>query len=103
MDKLNIKSAVICPTLVTGPLLGSQIGSSLTIVSNYLNGSKELIPNSSMSLVDVRDVGELCVQAILKNAEGRFIAVEKGYTFEQIVEAMRKGAGDKGDKIPTKV
>jgi hypothetical protein len=35
-----------------------------------------------MSLVDVRDVASLMYQAVNKNVEGRYIAVEKGYNFE---------------------
>mmetsp|Transcript_4126 Transcript_4126/g.619 ORF Transcript_4126/g.619 Transcript_4126/m.619 type:complete len:92 (-) Transcript_4126:5-280(-) len=55
-----------------------------------------------MSLVDVRDVAEVALQAILKNASGRYLAVEKGYTFEEITEMIRVSAGEFASNVPTK-
>lgn len=34
----------------------------------YLTGKKSEIPNYSMSLIDVRDVAEMCLQAVFKNS-----------------------------------
>lgn len=46
--------AVINPTLVTGPLLQPTLNTSSGVVLKYLKGEVEELPNSSMSVVDVR-------------------------------------------------
>ncbi|KRX07994.1 hypothetical protein PPERSA_06172 [Pseudocohnilembus persalinus] len=94
----------ICPVYVLGPILQTdKINISTYKIYQLLTGDLKEIPQKHMNLVDVRDVAEMIYQAVIKNKPGRFVAIEKGYTLEEICKICRKYAGKYEKNIPIKV
>ena len=72
----NLELAVINPSWVLGPILESDIGSSVQSIQMLLNGALPLVPKISFGMVDVRDVADLRLAMTSDKAPGnRFIAV----------------------------
>ena len=90
---------VIAPGGVFGPPLGRDIsGESLTVLTKMLNGKIPMVPETAFPMVDVRDVAELHLRAMLHSeaAGHRFIvAGTKPFSFADVAEILIK-AGYKG-------
>jgi len=93
---------VINPTLVVGPLLQNTMNTSSEIILNYLNGKKQKIANSTIGLVDVRDVALAHILAFEKpEANGRYITILASLPWTEIVSELRKIAPH--SSLPTEV
>jgi dihydroflavonol-4-reductase len=55
---------VVNPVGIFGPVLGTDLATSVQIVKGLLNGRPPLLPHASFAVVDVRDVAELHVMAL---------------------------------------
>ena len=87
----DMKLTVINPSLVLGPALDRDIGTSLSIVARILSGKDPMLPNVGVSVVDVRDVARMHVSA-LQNDQAigrRFIASERFLWFRDIASILR--------------
>jgi len=101
--KRDFRLIVINPTLIVGPILQPTLNTSSEIVASYLNGEKEVIPQSTMGYVDVRDVAEAHIKAYeSESAEGRYIMIERSLPWADLCEILRKETKGKKYKIPTK-
>jgi len=91
-DRLEL--AVINPVGIFGPALGDITSASLDIaVSGILSGNLEYTPTFTMGVVDVRDVVDIHIKAMLHpNASGeRFIATSEGVmSFYDVAELFKK-------------
>jgi dihydroflavonol-4-reductase len=75
----NMVLTTINPVLVLGAPLDRNFGSSVSIVQRILSGKDPMLPNLSFSIVDVRDVAQMHVQAIdTKDAFGQRIIASAG-------------------------
>tara|TARA_Y100001970_G_C14246787_1_gene868909 strand:- start:3921 stop:4931 length:1011 start_codon:yes stop_codon:yes gene_type:complete len=99
----------IHPGMVFGPLLNKKrIGSSAGLILNMIRGKYPALPDVFFTVVDVRDVSRLHVDA-LKNIQSnnkRIIATsEKGISFLKISQILRDLGFEKSPKnlIPNKV
>jgi nucleoside-diphosphate-sugar epimerase len=54
----NLELSVINPTGIFGPLLGSNVTSSLQIIQQLMNGTLKATPQMNFGIVDVRDVAD---------------------------------------------
>src|SRR5262245_50479986 len=54
----GLELSVINPTGIFGPLLGSDVASSIQIIQQLLNGTLKATPQMNFGIVDVRDVAE---------------------------------------------
>jgi dihydroflavonol-4-reductase len=101
------KFELVCinPGLVLGPNLNSANFSSGDIISNFLLGKMPGIPHSQMQLVDVRDVAQAHLNAILipEAAGNRFLLVQGSYWFKDISTWLQETQGADYPKIPKKV
>lgn len=97
----EIKLTTINPVLVLGAPLDQNFGSSVSIVERILKGSDPMLPNLSFSIVDVRDVAKMHVQAIdtPETFGERIIASSSMMSFVEIAQLL-KGAYPK-KKIKT--
>ena len=70
---------------------GAVSGNSLPWMVKILKGERmnEMIPNDSMSIIDVRDLAALHVAAAEKGS-GRYFGVDRSYPWEQILAALKK-------------
>lgn len=90
----GLELAVINPVGIFGPAIGGITSASLDIaVSGILNGSIETTPSFTMGVVDVRDVADIHIKAMLnpKAAGERFIATSEGVmSFYDVAEMFKK-------------
>ncbi|MFN4362715.1 SDR family oxidoreductase [Chryseobacterium hispalense] len=86
--------SVINPVGIFGPALGGITSASLDIaVSGILNGNLEYTPTFTMGVVDVRDVADIHIKAMLspEAAGERFIATAEGVmSFYDVAELFKK-------------
>lgn len=93
------------PAGIFGPVLSSDISTSIELIKQLLEGKVPACPDIGFSVVDVRDVADLHVRALTApNMAGkRFIA--SGPDFLKIIDyaaILREGLGDKARKVPTR-
>jgi dihydroflavonol-4-reductase len=96
----NIDLTCICPSMVFGPAVDTDTSASLEIVSRLLNGQVPALPPGGLSVVDVRDVAQIHVDA-LKNSKTigkRIISSAEYISFKKIAEILR--AEYPGVKLP---
>lgn len=90
----GLELSVINPVGIFGPVIGGITSASLDIaVSGILNGSMDKTPPFTMGVVDVRDVADLHIKAMLyPEANGeRFIATSDGVmSFYDVAELFKK-------------
>ncbi|WP_312900345.1 SDR family oxidoreductase [Chryseobacterium taichungense] len=90
----GLELSVINPVGIFGPALGSITSASLDIaVSGILKGNLEYTPTFTMGVVDVRDVADIHIKAMLSpGAAGqRFIATADGVmSFYDVAELFKK-------------
>lgn len=83
--------AVINPAAILGPLLDEDPGTSATIVQRLLDGMLPALPRWFMSLVDVRDVASLHLDAMTNPEAGgaRCIASQGTYAMGELAAMLR--------------
>jgi len=88
----NLELAVINPVAIFGPLLGANNSPSFGLLKSMLNGSMKGVPNIHLNAVDIRDVADLHIRAMINpNAAGqRFIASADGeITMPEIAKLLK--------------
>lgn len=93
--------AVINPAGIFGPLLDEDPGTSSTLVRRLMDGKLPAVPKLAMSVVDVRDVAALHVDAMTNPAAAgqRCIASEGTYWMSDVGRMLRPAFPDR--RIPT--
>lgn len=90
----NMELAVINPVGIFGPVMGDISSASLDmIVKGILSGSATESPAFTFGVVDVRDVADLHIKAMLHpQANGqRFLATSEGsFSFYDVAQLVRK-------------
>ncbi len=90
----GLELSVINPVGIFGPVIGGITSASLDVaVSSILNGNLEYTPTFTMGVVDVRDVADIHIKAMLEpKANGdRFIATSDGVmSFYDVAELFKK-------------
>lgn len=90
----GLELAVINPVGIFGPAIGGITSASLDIaVSSILNGNLEYTPTFTMGVVDVRDVADIHIKAMVSPAAAgeRFIATSDGVmSFYDVAELFKK-------------
>lgn len=99
-----LELTTICPCAVLGPVLGSDFSTSIEIVKRLMQGAMPGLPRIGFQLVDVRDVADLHLAAMVspKAAGERFIAANGFYWFAQIAQSLHDDLGNAARKVPTK-
>lgn len=77
----GLEFATINPVAILGPSLDSHVSGSFQLLLHLLNGSMKAIPDIQLNVVDVRDVADLHIRAMISpEANGqRFIASADGH------------------------
>ncbi len=99
----EIQLTTINPSLVLGPPLDTNIGSSLSIIGRVLSGKDPAVPRLSFPIVDVRDTAKMHVAA-LENSNSigqRFIGAAGSMWFVDIAQLVKEICPDR--KITTRV
>ena len=76
----TLELSVINPMAIFGPSLNATLSSGFDLLLKVLNGTMKAIPDIRLGIVDVRDVADLHIRAMLNpNAKGeRFLALAGG-------------------------
>ena len=96
---------VVNPVGIFGPVLGADYSASITIVKTMLEGQMPGLPDISFGVVDVRDVADLLLRAMVDpGAKGeRFIAVAGPLmSMAGIASVLRNHLGEAAAKVPVK-
>jgi len=93
---------VVAPGAIVGPVLGTDRSFSLQLVERLLNGSMPGLPRLGFSLVDVRDVAALQVEAMTAAQAGgqRLIAVGPFLWVADVAQILRERLGPDAAKVP---
>ncbi|MEL6697097.1 MAG: aldehyde reductase [Bacteroidota bacterium] len=93
--------ATVNPSLVLGPVLEKDFGSSAVLVKRLLDGSFPALPKLGFPIVDVRSVADLHLLAMEKEeaAGERFIAGGKFMWMDEIAKTLKEAYPNR--KVPT--
>ena len=97
-----LELVTICPGAVLGPVLGQDFSASIDIVKKLMDGSLPGLPRFGWPLVDVRDIAEAHVLAMLSDkASGqRYIAAGPFFWMAQIAAVLRDRLPNQARRIP---
>lgn len=87
----QIELTTINPVLVLGAPLDNNFGSSISVVERIMKGKDPMLPDLRFSIVDVRDVAQMHVQAIKNDATKgeRILAASETYSFVGIATYIK--------------
>ena len=94
----------ILPGAVFGPVLTKENLGSVQLIQRLLEGRPAGIPRLGFWVVDVRDLADLHIRAMIaaEAAEQRFIAVGDFMWMEDIAKTLRLKLGSRASKVPTR-
>ncbi|MBE1582704.1 hypothetical protein ACFPOI_60250 [Nonomuraea angiospora] len=96
--------AVINPVGIFGPALGPDCSVYVEVVERLLNGKLPAIPRVTVGVVDVRDVADLHLPAMVEpGAAGeRFLAAAGVMSLPEIANLLRVRLGPAARRVPTR-
>ncbi len=99
-----LELAVVNPTGIFGPVLGADYSSSIHIVEQLMRGAMPFLPRLSFGVVDVRDVADLHLRAMLNPAAKgeRFLATSGLMSLPEVARTLRVQMGSAADRVPTR-
>lgn len=88
----EIQLTTINPVLVLGAPLDHKFGSSVSIIERLLAGKDPMLPDLTFSIVNVKDVARMHVEAISNHAtiSQRIIASSSSASFVQMAKVLQK-------------
>lgn len=101
----GLELAVINPGLILGPLLGPDFGTSVEVIRKLLSGEFLALPQFGMSIVDVRDVADAHLRAMItpQAAGQRFIASGRFMWLGEVATILREAYPAYAAKLPRRV
>lgn len=93
----TFRVVVINPSMIVGPAYQPEPVTSHTRVAEIIHGKRlaDTIPNNSTSIIDVRDLAALHVNALEnENARGRYFGVKKSWHWRDILRALQRAYPD---------
>jgi len=100
-----LELSTVNPVAVMGPVLGTDYSHSNQIVRQMLEGKIKACPKIDSCYVDVRDVADLHLLAMIHpKAKGeRFLATSgKALSMLDVAKILKRRLGDDAKKVPTK-
>ena len=99
----GLELVTVNPSLVLGPVLGSDFSASIEAVRKLLDGSIPALPHFGFNVVDVRDIAALQLLAMTTSSAAgqRFIGSCDFYWMADIAKILKQGLGDKARKVPS--
>jgi nucleoside-diphosphate-sugar epimerase len=103
----SLELAVVNPVGVFGPVLGPDYATSILIVQRLMDGAMPGLPHLYFGAVDVRDVVDLHLRAMVHPAAAtgeRFLAVAGDFISAlEIAQVLKSRMGATAKKVPTRV
>ena len=100
-----LELSVVNPSGIFGPALGPDYSSSLDLIKRLLNGSMPACPDLWFGVVDVRDVADLHLRAMIapEAKNERFIATQGGaVSMLEIAKVLKARLGEQATRVPTR-
>ncbi|MEU8287567.1 NAD-dependent epimerase/dehydratase family protein [Micromonospora sp. NPDC048905] len=101
----GVELSVVNPTGIFGPLLGPRVSASTGLVQAFLQGAMPVVPRMYFGVVDVRDVVDLHLRAMLHPAAagGRFIGVGgPSISFFDMAKMLARHLPSLADRVPAR-
>ncbi len=101
----GMELAVVNPVGVFGPVMCADYATSILLVQKLMDGALPGSPNLRFGVVDVRDVVDLHLRAMIEpSADGeRFLAVAGDFMLvRDMAQALRQRMGDAARRVPTR-
>ncbi len=101
----NLELAVVNPVGVFGPVLGPDYATSILIVQRLMDGAMPGLPHLYFGAVDVRDVVDLHLRAMVHPAAKgeRFLAVAGDFLSAlDIAQVLKSRMGAAAKRVPTR-
>ncbi|WP_313903725.1 NAD-dependent epimerase/dehydratase family protein [Rhizobium leguminosarum] len=95
--------AVINPSVILGPLLGPNFGTSVGLIHHLMTGRFNGIPRFGFSVVDVRDTADAHIRAMTDPAAGgqRFIIGGRFFWLKDLVAILAHSFPDHASRLPS--
>jgi dihydroflavonol-4-reductase len=99
-----IEFCTLNPSVVLGPVWSRDYSASVVLVKKLLDGSLAACPDIGFGVVDVRDVADLHVRALVAPgmAGERFIASGRFMKLREIADVLRRELGPLAHKVTTR-
>ncbi len=99
-ESKKIEVCAINPVVVIGPSLSDDMGTSNLAIRKLLDGSMPFIPKFGIDLVDVQDVADMHIEAMLnKDAAGqRFLLSAHTIWYSEVADILRANNFKKAPK-----
>ncbi len=100
-----LELAVVNPVAVFGPILSADVAASIDLLKQLLKGALPALPKIMTGVVDVRDVADLHLRAMLDPAAKgeRFLAVSGDFMpFAEVAATLKKALGERAKRVPTR-
>jgi nucleoside-diphosphate-sugar epimerase len=101
----GLELSVVNPVAVFGPVLGPEVSTSILIVKTMMDGEMPGVPRLCFGAVDVRDVADLHLRAMIQPAANgeRFLAVAGDFMFMlEMARVLKKRMGAAARRVPTR-
>ena len=100
----TMELTTILPGMVLGPVMTRKISGSVELISRMLTGKFPALPRIGFSLVDVRDLAALHIQAMRapEAAGQRFLGVGDFLWMADMAKLLRDNLGQQASKVPTR-
>lgn len=97
-----LQLTTICPGAVLGPVLGNDFSASIDIVKKQIDGSLLGLPRFGWPLVDVRDIADLHVRAMVSPvaAGQRYIGAGAFFWMSDIAKVLRERVPEVAKRVP---
>jgi nucleoside-diphosphate-sugar epimerase len=94
----------IFPSAVLGPVFSAEYPHASQVVQRMLRGDIPAIPRVGFCVIDVRDVADLHIRAMMaaEAAGQRFIAASDWMWMADLANTLRSKLGDGAGKVPTR-
>ncbi len=93
----KLRVSILNPSLIAGPAFQKEPVASLRSFQAIIEKRRhaERVPNGSMSMIDVRDLAKLHVNALESDtAQGRYFGVKQSWHWQDILEAVQRAYPD---------
>ena len=102
-EKWKDRLIVVNPGFVLGPGLDSRIGTSLNVIQLIMEGAYPAVPGVYFPIVDVRDLADLHLKAMIVPKIGgrRLIGAGETMSMSEMARHLKQLFPDRAKKIPT--
>lgn len=100
-----LELTTVNPVGVFGPILSADVAASIDLLKQLLKGAIPALPKIMSGVVDVRDVADLHLRAMLDPAAKgeRFLAVAGDFMpFSEVAATLKSALGERAKKVPTR-